>query len=238
MELDHEFTVPADAPTVWLALLDVARMAPLMPGVLLEGGSDGEHSGRVKLKFGPTTVTLRGTTQLLVTDDLTRTAIIEAYAREARGPGTATATFQATVHPAADSCRVTVHTKLALTGRVASFSEPLIHDTGAKILTRFAAALTEALAEPEPVAVPLAQPEPVTEPEPVAVEAVATEEVAVEEIAAEEVEEPKPPMWQEPAWFDYPESRGSLGRRLLAAVATLFLLALIARRVLAGRKAG
>ena len=71
MELDHEFTVATDADTAWPVLLDVERLHPLMPGAVYESGSDGEYRGRLKVKFGPTTITYRGTVRLAVVADPT-----------------------------------------------------------------------------------------------------------------------------------------------------------------------
>ncbi len=166
MELDHEFTVATDADTAWPVLLDVERMHPLMPGVVYESGADGEYRGRLKVKFGPTTITYRGTVRLAVVDDLTRTAILEVSAREARGQGTVTGSFQAVVLPAApSSSRVALHTRLSFSGgRAATLGEHLVHDTGAKLLTRFATNLNTLLTTP-------AKPEPTlpAEPEPTVV---------------------------------------------------------------------
>ena len=157
MELDHDFTVAADADAAWPVLLDVERMHPLVPGAVYESGADGEYHGRLRIKFGPTTVTYRGTVRIAVVDDLTRTAILEITAREARGQGTVSGSLQATVLPSASSARVVLHTKLAFTGgRAASLSEHLVHDTGAKLLTRFSTNLNALLtspAKPEPPAV-------------------------------------------------------------------------------------
>lgn len=155
MELDHEFTVPASADVAWQALLDVERMAPLMPGVTHESGDDGEYHGKLKLKFGPMSVTYKGSTRIAVIDELTRTIIVEATAKEARGSGTGTATFQATVHADAEQTRVTIHSKVDLTGRPAELSRPVVSDTGARFFAKFAKALGAELAG-APVVAPAA----------------------------------------------------------------------------------
>lgn len=170
MELDHEFMVPASADVTWQALLDVERMAPLMPGVTHESGDDGEYHGKLKLKFGPMSVTYKGSTRIAVIDELTRTIIVEASAKEARGSGTGTATFQATVHAEAGQTRVTIHSKVDLTGRPAELSRHLVSDTGARFFAKFAKALAAELAESAELTKGsvVGQPEPVVEePEPV-----------------------------------------------------------------------
>ena len=185
MELDHDFTVAADADAAWPVLLDVERMHPLVPGAVYESGADGEYHGRLRIKFGPTTVTYRGTVRIAVVDDLTRTAILEITAREARGQGTVSGSLQATVLPSASSARVVLHTKLAFTGgRAASLSEHLVHDTGAKLLTRFSTNLNALLTSPAKTEPATAEPVPLETPamdtDPVTVEAALTEPVTVD----------------------------------------------------------
>ncbi len=188
MELDHEFTVATDADTAWPVLLDVERMHPLMPGVTYESGADGEYRGRLKLKFGPTTITYRGTVRLAVVDDLTRTAILEVSAREARGQGTVTGSFQAVVLPGeAAAARVALHTRLTFTGgRAASLGDHLVHDTGARLLTRFAANLNTLLTTPTPEPAPTKPTDP-----PIPAEAKAAQtELAEPDTLAEAVSSP------------------------------------------------
>lgn len=204
MELDHEFTVATDADTAWPVLLDVERLHPLMPGAVYESGSDGEYRGRLKVKFGPTTITYRGTVRLAVVDDLTRTAILEVSAREARGQGTVTGSFQAVVLPATDSsARVALHTRLTFTeGRAATLGASLVHDTGAKLLTRFATNLNTLLTtapepkpvRPEPIAAEPERTEPAApaEPEPIVVEIEQAEPVAAAETEPVVVERAEP----------------------------------------------
>ncbi|GAB2847873.1 hypothetical protein GCM10022221_54130 [Actinocorallia aurea] len=202
MEFATEFALAADADTAWQALLDVRRVAPLMPGVVLESTSDAEHHGRAKIKFGATTITYKGTARTAVVDDLTRTAILEASAREARGPGTAEAVFQATVLPSPSGCRVLLHIRASFTGRAASLPDPVIRDAATKLLTRFATALSATLTTPAPTPAPEATDEPsgaatapCTVPEaPEAVEALGIPEV---DKASEAVEVEQAPVVSE-----------------------------------------
>ncbi|MEO3787794.1 SRPBCC domain-containing protein [Actinocorallia sp. B10E7] len=197
MELDHEFTVATDADTAWPVLLDVERMHPLIPGAVYESGTDGEYRGRLKVKFGPTTITYRGSVRIAVLDDLTRTAILEVTAREARGQGTVTGSFQATVLPSGDSCRVVLHTTLVFAdGRAGSLGEHLVHDTGAKLLARFSAGLNALLASPAKTAsAEQTAPEPaIAETEPATAEPAVTIEAVAEEPAPTA---PLPPLLPE-----------------------------------------
>ncbi|MQY07517.1 SRPBCC family protein [Actinomadura macrotermitis] len=173
MELDHEFTVPVPVEQAWSVLLDVQRVALCVPGATLDSAEDGEYAGRLRVKVGAMTITYRGTARITSADEAARTVTIEAAAKEARGPGTAAATVQARLHPVArggtpphaprepegrasrgstasegDSTRVTVHTKLNVTGRPAQFGRNILAEVGAKLIARFARNLAAELESP------------------------------------------------------------------------------------------
>ncbi|MFI6520085.1 SRPBCC family protein [Spirillospora sp. NPDC050679] len=148
MELDHEFTVPVPVDQAWSVLLDVERVASCMPGATLDSVEGGEYAGRMKVRVGAMTITYRGTARITSADAGARTVTIEAAAKEARGPGTAAATVQAKLHDEGGRTRVTVRTKLNVTGRPAQFGRNILAEVGAKLISRFARALAEELEAP------------------------------------------------------------------------------------------
>ncbi|MBO2452154.1 SRPBCC family protein [Actinomadura barringtoniae] len=171
MELDHDFTVPVPVDQAWSVLLDVERVALCVPGATLDAADGEEYTGRLKVKVGAMTITYRGTARIAVADESSRTVSIEASGKEARGSGTANATVQARLVDEGDTTRVTVHTKLNVTGRPAQFGRNILAEVGAKLIARFAKALAKELespaeAEAEAKAVAPAEPEA---PEPKAV---------------------------------------------------------------------
>ncbi|MFI0485483.1 SRPBCC domain-containing protein [Actinomadura sp. 9N215] len=145
MELDHDFTVPVPVDQAWPVLLDVERVATCMPGATLDSVDGDEYKGRLKVKVGAMTITYRGAARIVSADDSSRTVTLEASAKEARGSGTASATVQAKLHEEDGTTRVTVHTKLNVTGRPAQFGRNILSEVGSKIITRFAKALAEEL---------------------------------------------------------------------------------------------
>ncbi|MEV5746643.1 SRPBCC family protein [Actinoallomurus sp. NPDC052308] len=150
MELDHEFTVPVPVDQAWRVLLDVERIAPCMPGATLDAADTEEFTGRLKVRLGAMTVTYRGTARIASRDEEARTVVIEASGKEARGSGTASATVQAHLHEDDGRTRVTVHTKLNVTGRPAQFGRGILAEVGGKLIGRFADNLaTELAAEPD-----------------------------------------------------------------------------------------
>ncbi|WP_067454453.1 SRPBCC family protein [Actinomadura macra] len=157
MELDHDFTVPVPVDQGWQVLLDVERVATCMPGATLDSIDGEEYTGRLKVKVGAMTITYRGTARIVSADESSRTVTLEAAAKEARGPGTASATVQARLHEEEDgTTRVTVHTKLNVTGRPAQFGRNILSEVGSKIIDRFAKALAAELESPASAKAPKA----------------------------------------------------------------------------------
>src|SRR4051794_32603547 len=163
MELDHEFTVPVPVDQAWPVLLDVERIAPCMPGATLESIDGDEFTGRLKVRLGAMTITYKGSARIAAKDEHTRTVTIEGSGKDARGSGTASATVQAQLHDEDGQTRVTVHTKLNVTGRPAQFGRGILSEVGGKLISRFAGSLADELAGVEtparPDMTPTAAPE-------------------------------------------------------------------------------
>jgi carbon monoxide dehydrogenase subunit G len=151
MELDHEFTVPVPVDQAWSVLLDVERVASCMPGATLDSIDGEEYSGRMRVKVGAMTITYRGTARITSADESSRTVTLEASAKEARGSGTASATVVSQLHDEGDTTRVTVRTKLNVTGRPAQFGRNILSEVGGKLISRFATELAAELeSQPAP----------------------------------------------------------------------------------------
>ncbi len=145
MELDHDFTVPVPVDQAWSVLLDVERVAACMPGATLDSVEGEEFAGRMKVKVGAMTITYRGTARIVSADESSHVVTMEASGKEARGSGTAAATVQARLHEEDGTTRVTVHTKLNVTGRPAQFGRNILSEVGSKVIDRFAKSLAAEL---------------------------------------------------------------------------------------------
>src|SRR5258708_8576197 len=95
MQLEHEFSVPVPIEEAWQVLLDVERLAPCMPGAVLDEVRGDEFDGRVKVKVGPIAVTYGGTASFIEKDVENRRLVIRASGRQARAGGTAAAPLTA-----------------------------------------------------------------------------------------------------------------------------------------------
>ena len=137
MELHHEFTVPADADTVWETLLDLERVGTCFPGATVTEASEDGFAGTVKVKLGPIALVYAGSGTFLEKDASARHAVIEAKGKDKRGNGTAGATVTLQLTPAGDRTKVEVDTDLAITGKPAQFGRGVMQDVSDKLLRQF-----------------------------------------------------------------------------------------------------
>ena len=138
MELEHQFTVPVPVDRAWEVLLDIEKIAPCMPGAVIDSVDGDSFTGQVKVKVGPITVAYSGKASFLEKDATAHRAVVEAKGRETRGSGTAAATVTASMADEGGSARVTVVTDLAITGRPAQFGRGVLNDVGNKLIGQFA----------------------------------------------------------------------------------------------------
>jgi uncharacterized protein len=139
MELDNSFTVPVPPDVAWSVLLDVARIAPCMPGATVDEVDGEVVNGRIKVKVGPVSLTYKGTATFTERDESARKVSVEASGKETRGAGTASAVVTASLSPAeGDSTLVTMHTTMNVTGRPAQFGRGVMVEVGGKLVEKFA----------------------------------------------------------------------------------------------------
>jgi carbon monoxide dehydrogenase subunit G len=130
-------------------LLDVERIAPCMPGATVEEFDGEVVTGRIKVKVGPVALTYRGTAKFLERDPEARVVVLEASGKETRGAGTASATVQASLEPAAagEGTQVVIHTTMNVTGRPAQFGRGVIAEVGGKLVEKFADNLAQLISD-------------------------------------------------------------------------------------------
>lgn len=149
MDFTNEFRVSLPVGPAWALLTDLERIAPCMPGAQLTGVEGEEYSGVVKVKVGPMTVQYKGVASFEEQDADARTAVLRARGRDVRGQGNADARITARLVPDGAGTRVTVETRLTITGKVAQFGKGMIEEIGKKLLAQFADALEAQLATAE-----------------------------------------------------------------------------------------
>jgi carbon monoxide dehydrogenase subunit G len=99
---------------------------------------DGDtYHGQVKVKVGPVTSQYKGTASFAEKDEAARRLVLKAAGRDTRGQGNASATVTAVMTEQAAGTRVSVHTDLTISGRVAQFGRGVMADITGKLLQQF-----------------------------------------------------------------------------------------------------
>ncbi len=149
MEMDHSFTVPVPPERAWDVLLDVEKIAPCMPGAIVDEFDGEVVTGRIKVKVGPVSLTYRGTAKFTERDPDAKVILLEASGKETRGAGTASATVRASLEPepGGEGTTATMHTTMNVTGRPAQFGRGVMVEVGGKLVEQFAQNLRQLIAE-------------------------------------------------------------------------------------------
>lgn len=157
MEFDNSFEIPLPPDRAWPVLMDVARIAPCMPGAELTEIIDARnYKGKITVRLGPVSLAFAGKVALEDVDDAQHTARVKAQGSDAKGRGAANAAATFKVEPKGAGSIVLIHTDLMLSGAVAQYGRGvgMIQATAAQIIGQFAGNLRGQLAQAEAVSAP------------------------------------------------------------------------------------
>ena len=139
MELNDSFEVAHGIDAVWDVLTDVERIAPCLPGAQLTGRDGDAFEGLVKVKVGPISSQYKGKASFTERDDDAHRLLMSASGRDTRGAGNASAEITVALEAVSDAAtRVSVHTDLTITGKVAQFGRGVLADISRKLMRQFA----------------------------------------------------------------------------------------------------
>ncbi|MEZ5342153.1 MAG: SRPBCC family protein [Acidimicrobiales bacterium] len=138
MELSNDFEIDRPIDETFRILNDLEFIAPCMPGAQLQEIEGAEYRGLVKIKVGPITANYNGKAEFVSQDPVAHVSTLRAQGRDAR-QGNANALITASMESITDErTKITIHTDLSLTGKIASFGRGAIEDVSKKILGQFA----------------------------------------------------------------------------------------------------
>lgn len=137
MKIENEFVVDAPVQQAWDAMLDLARIAPCLPGASIDEAADEEYQGTMAIKLGPISTRYRGTVRIEETDEENHRAVLRANGKETRGQGSASATITSTLYEENGSTRVHVETDMQVAGRIAQFGRGIMQDVAEELMDRF-----------------------------------------------------------------------------------------------------
>ncbi len=146
MKLENKFTIAVPIEEAWAALNNPETTAPCFPGATLQSYEADSFTGTVKVKLGPISLTYKGKGTYVDRDDAAHKVVIDAFGRDSRGNGTASAKVTGTMMAdGPDRTHVTMVTNLTVTGRPAQFGRGVMSDISEKIIGQFASCLTDRL---------------------------------------------------------------------------------------------
>jgi len=137
VEIKDSFRVSTPIEDTWKVLLDIERIAPLLPGAELQEIEGDEYRGAVKVKVGPITAQYKGTAKLVEVDDANHRFVIDASGRDTRGQGNAKASIVVDMREDNGGTVVDVATDLSITGKVAQFGRGVLADVSGKLMKQF-----------------------------------------------------------------------------------------------------
>ncbi|MGA7433341.1 MAG: SRPBCC family protein [Xanthobacteraceae bacterium] len=150
MEFDSSFEIPLAPDQAWPVLMDVARIAPCMPGAELTEIIDAQnYKGKISVRLGPVALAFAGRVHLEDIDNTEHSARVKAQGSDAKGRGAANAAATFKVEPNGTGSIVLIHTDLMLSGAVAQYGRGvgMIQATAAQIIKQFADNLRAQLAQ-------------------------------------------------------------------------------------------
>jgi carbon-monoxide dehydrogenase medium subunit len=159
MKIVQSFEVSAPLDRVWPSFIDIAGIAPCLPGAHITGSEDGVYQGTFTVKIGPTTASYKGTVELVSADEAARTVTMRANGQDRRGQGTASATIVTRLSESQGRTHVEVETDYAITGKLARFGRSgVIQEVANQLMRQFGACVERRLTGAEPDAAAAAQP--------------------------------------------------------------------------------
>ncbi|MGA7324802.1 MAG: SRPBCC family protein [Rhodomicrobium sp.] len=142
MRFKNSFVVDAPPEDAWKVLLDVAKIAPCVPGGELTEIVDPTHfKGRARVKVGPIELAFNGQAEFASIDNANHKARLIAKGNDSKGRGNASATIDFELVPDGAGSLVTASTDLNMTGPIAQYGR------GAGIMNEVANHLTAAFAQ-------------------------------------------------------------------------------------------
>ncbi|MFD7978965.1 SRPBCC family protein [Streptomyces sp. NPDC059071] len=138
--MEHEVFVPVPAEILRATLTDPVRLARCVPGFQQDTDKEpGPLAGRLKIRVGGNTITYRGA--LRISQRGSR-FVVEGEGMEVRGKGTAALALTLALTPVAEGTTIGFSGTVTAAGRLADADAEARTAAGARLLDRFAEALS------------------------------------------------------------------------------------------------
>lgn len=143
--MNFEYVIKLDMTLeqAWETLMDIERIAPCMSGASIESHDGDDYTGRLKVKLGPMEMIYRGNIHFVERDDVAKTALVDAAAKEIKGRGAAKT--QVSLHGATvdNGSEITLSSEFQVSGKAAQFGRGVMEEVAEKLMGDFARRLTD-----------------------------------------------------------------------------------------------
>ncbi len=143
--MNFEYVIKLDMPLeqAWETLMDIERIAPCMPGASIESHDGDDYTGRLKVKLGPMEMIYRGNIHFVERDDVAKTALIDAAAKEIKGRGAAKTQVSLRGAAVDNGSEITLLSEFQVSGKAAQFGRGVMEEVAEKLMGDFAQRLTD-----------------------------------------------------------------------------------------------
>lgn len=148
MQVENTFKIMLAPDAAWNVLMDIARIAPCMPGAeLVEQVDPRTYKGRVSVRLGPVSLALNGTASFEHLDEHAKRARVRAQGADSKGRGGAVAIVDFAIDAIPEGSSVLVTTDLNLSGAVAQYGRAagVIQAVANQLISQFAENLRHSL---------------------------------------------------------------------------------------------
>lgn len=149
MLLQNSFRLPVPVEQAWATLLDVPRIAPCLPGAVLDEFHGTTHRGRMQVTIGPIQRACRDEATIAEQDQAARKLVLVASGKETRGGGAASVRVVADLVQRNGATDLQVATELDLTGKPAQFGRSIVSGVRGRLIDEFAANLAARMSAPD-----------------------------------------------------------------------------------------
>lgn len=145
----HNVTVDQPIEKVWAIMSDPWKVAPCLPGAeITEAIGNNEFNGRVKLKLGPLSLSVKGRIAIEELDAGAYSIRMRGKGNDLSGAGNASVTLQGQLTRLGDSdTAIATDAEVEINGRMAQFAGRLIQGVSETMFNKFLANLKQTLSE-------------------------------------------------------------------------------------------
>ncbi len=147
--IQHNVTVDQPIEKVWALLSDPWQVAPCLPGAeITEAVSDTEFNGRVKVKLGPLSMSMKGKITIEELDAGAYKIRMRGKGNDVLGAGNASITISGQLTSLGESSTaLATDAEVEINGRMAQFASRLIQGVSDTMFNKFLANLQQKLSE-------------------------------------------------------------------------------------------